>query len=366
MKFQSRTSRTLVPALLIATLITGCTKPKQTTAVGTAAGGAIGAGLGAIVGNQTGNPGSGLAIGAVAGAATGALIGNALQAQQEKSDSQKESIQRHEQTIRAQRSELQELRRMQSDTGYTAPRAQTVNAYLVEQKRLQLQRRGPSPKGESLSTYSPPPLSGRASEPLARYDAKPAPRAPVPVALPAEPETPIKKAPTQNTAGKGLQERDLASEAATQARIKEELSAPPSGDPPSSVSSAKPSSVKAERNADPSQEPTTPASTSSNSTAQAAAKQASGDSCVEAQEAKEAQQAAASASENSDKLFHLRKALRLCPNSAETHYELGKVYLSMDRAADANYEFKQSLSIDPNYASAQESLKDLDQGKTHY
>jgi Flp pilus assembly protein TadD len=84
------------------------------------------------------------------------------------------------------------------------------------------------------------------------------------------------------------------------------------------------------------------------------------------EEGKEARDAAASASDNSDKLFHLRKALRLCPNSAETHYDLGKAYLNMDRAADANYEFKQALSIDPSYKAAQESLKDLDQGKTHY
>jgi cytochrome c-type biogenesis protein CcmH/NrfG len=84
------------------------------------------------------------------------------------------------------------------------------------------------------------------------------------------------------------------------------------------------------------------------------------------QQGKEAREAAANTSENSDKLFHLRKALRVCPNSAETHYDMGKVYLSMDRAADANYEFKQALSINPNYTAAQESLKELDQGKTHY
>ena len=169
-------THTLLLAFTALVAGTGCTKPKQTTAVSAAAGGAIGAGLGAIVGNQTGNAGSGVAIGAVAGAATGALIGNALQAQQEKLDSQKESIQRQDQAIRAQRSEIEELRRMQSDTGYTAARTQSVNAYLVEQKRLQLQRRGPSPKGETVSHYSPPPLSSRSSEPLARYDTKTPPR----------------------------------------------------------------------------------------------------------------------------------------------------------------------------------------------
>jgi tetratricopeptide (TPR) repeat protein len=323
------TTQTLILALTTALAFTGCTKPKQTTAVSAAAGGAIGAGLGAIVGNQTGNAGSGVAIGAVAGAATGALIGNALQAQQEKLDSQKESIQRHEQTIRAQRSELEELRRMESDNGYSGTRTQSVNAYLVEQKRLQLQRRGPSPKGESISAYSPPPLSPRASEPLARYNTKVV--APLPAAAAASPvvTTPPKKAPTTSRIAQGIQEKDLASAAATQADQVEEAS--------TDTTQAVPAKL--------------------------AEKPVTTEGC---QQSKEAREAAASTSDNSDKLLHLRKALRLCPNSAETHYEMGKTYLAMDRAADASYEFKQALSLNPNYTAAQESLKELDQAKAHY
>lgn len=334
------TTQTLILAVTAALAVTGCTKPKQTTAVSAAAGGAIGAGLGAIVGNQTGNAGSGVAIGAVAGAATGALIGNALQAQQEKLDSQKESIQRQEQTIRAQRSELEELRRMESDTGgYSAARAQSVNAYLVEQKRLQLQRRGPSPSGERLSHYSPPPLASRPADPLARYNAK-AP-APVPASpsrdeesavAPARPPalaTAPKKAPATSHIAKGIQEKDLASAASTQVDLPEETF------------------VEAPKSA-----PAKVAQTSTTS-----------EGCVQSKEAREA---AANTSDTSDKLLHLRKALRLCPNSAETHYEMGQTYLAMDRAADASYEFKQALSINPKYTAAQESLKELDQAKTHY
>lgn len=315
-------SRALLLSAVAALAVTGCTKPKQTTAVGSVAGGAIGAGLGAIVGNQTGNAGSGVAIGAVAGAATGALIGNALQAQNEKSDAQRETIQRQDQAIRAQRSELEELRRMQSDTGYSSGRSQNVNAYLVEQKRLQLQKRGPAPRGQaSEARYSPPPLAMKSSEPLARYESKPAP-------LPVEP----KRVKASAAVGKGIEEKDLASEASTTA-----------------------AAVKSETKAET-------VAIKEESTAKAVeAKPKSG-----CEEGKEARDAAASASDNSDKLFHLRKALRLCPNNAETHYDLGKAYLSMDRAADANYEFKQALSIDPSFKAAQESLKELDQGKTHY
>ena len=299
-------SRALLLTAVTAFAIAGCAKPRQTTAVGAATGGALGAGLGAIVGNQTGNAGSGVAIGAVAGAATGALIGNALQAQQEKVDSQKETLQRQDKAIRAQRSEIDELRRMQSDTGYSSARTQNVNAYLVERKRLQLQKRGPTPRGQSsTSSYSPPPLAKKSSEPLARYEANPEP-----------PLVETKKVKASAPVGEGIEEKDLASVASTNAEAAK-------GSEPTKLKSG-------------------------------------------CEEGKEARDTAASSSDDSDKLFHLRKALRLCPNSAETHYDLGKAYLHMDRAADANYEFKQALSIDPSFKPAQESLKELDQGKTRY
>ena len=320
-------SRTLLFVTVATLALTGCTKPKQTTAVGSVAGGAIGAGLGAIVGNQTGNAGSGVAIGAVAGAATGALIGNALQAQQEKGDSQRETLQRQEQSIRAQRSEIEELRRMQSDTGYSSARTHHVNAYLVEQKRLQLQKRGPAPRGQTeTSPYNPPALSVRASEPLARYDTKPT--TPTTTATTTAPLVVKSSAPV----GKGIEKRDLASAASMKTQVEP----------------VEPAPVEAVK------EPTTAKVVEST--------QAIG-GCAEGNEARDA---AAAASDDSDKLFHLRKALRLCPQSAETHYELGKAYLHMSRAADANYEFKQALSIDPSFKPARESLKEVDQGGTKY
>ena len=323
MKRSLSSSQALILTAVATLAMAGCTKPKQTTAIGSVAGGAIGAGLGAIVGNQTGNAGSGVAIGAVAGAATGALVGNALQAQQEKVDSQRETVQRQEQAIRAQRSEIEELRRMQSDTGYSSGRSQNVSAYLVEQKRLQLQKRGPAPRGQSnASDYTPPPLAMKSSEPLARYESKTPP-------LSAEP----KKVKASAPVGKGIEEKDLASKASTAAEeVKTEVT-------------AEAVAVKEE------------------TTAKVAEGAPAKSGC---EEGKEARDAAANASDDSDKLFHLRKALRLCPNSAETHYDLGKAYLRMDRAADANYEFKQALSIDPSFEPARESLKDLDQGKALY
>jgi tetratricopeptide (TPR) repeat protein len=79
----------------------------------------------------------------------------------------------------------------------------------------------------------------------------------------------------------------------------------------------------------------------------------------ECKEASSERDKAAEASDNSDKLFHLRRALRLCPQNAPLHYDLGRVYASMDRGSDAEREFKQALSIDPSLAAAKKALSDM-------
>lgn len=84
-------------------------------------------------------------------------------------------------------------------------------------------------------------------------------------------------------------------------------------------------------------------------------------SCQQAQE--ELSQSGAS-SESSEKLYHLRRALRLCPENPAFHHELGKVYLTLKRPADAEYEFKQALSVDPSFKPAQRSLNDLNSSAT--
>ena len=58
----------------------------------------------------------------------------------------------------------------------------------------------------------------------------------------------------------------------------------------------------------------------------------------------------------SDKLFHFRRALRLCPNNPVFHNRLGEVYLSLTRNADAEYEFRQALSLEPEFKIAQNNL----------
>lgn len=62
------------------------------------------------------------------------------------------------------------------------------------------------------------------------------------------------------------------------------------------------------------------------------------------------------ASESADKLFHYRRAIRLCPQRAEYHNALGEVYLSLGRKEDATFEFKEALTLDPTNNLAKQNL----------
>lgn len=58
----------------------------------------------------------------------------------------------------------------------------------------------------------------------------------------------------------------------------------------------------------------------------------------------------------SDKLFHFRRALRLCPENASFHNGLGQLYLSLNRKTDAEFEFNEALRLDPNFQPARDNL----------
>jgi hypothetical protein len=87
---------------------------------------------------------------------------------------------------------------------------------------------------------------------------------------------------------------------------------------------------------------------------------------AECKKASKERDLAAQTEEHSSKLFHIRRALRLCPNSAPLHHDLGQLYLSMDRAKDAEDEFKQALIIDPNFSASKRSLSTILKGEAKF
>lgn len=59
----------------------------------------------------------------------------------------------------------------------------------------------------------------------------------------------------------------------------------------------------------------------------------------------------------SDKLFHYRRALRLCPSNGGYHNKIGELYLSLNRREDAKFEFEEALRLSPGNATASSNLK---------
>ena len=81
-------------------------------------------------------------------------------------------------------------------------------------------------------------------------------------------------------------------------------------------------------------------------------------SCLEAEnEAERAREATSDA----DKLFYYRRALRLCGESSNYHFETARAYLAIGRREDAAFEFRQALDLDPNNKAAAQMLENMGQ-----
>lgn len=336
--------------VLIATSGVGCTRPGKTTAIGSGVGGVVGAGVGAIVGSQGGNAGVGVAIGAAAGAATGALIGNAFQVQEERNLAQDEIIKRQERSLQAQKNEIAELRTIRGDTGpaYQSsfdsqvryryrPTSVSADSPEVARQRARLQQRGPLPSGSSAAhratVYSAP-----------RYQYQPSR------------VEPVKRAPSTGNLARYDVRSELSTKSAPVPVI--EASARRSSAAPAAAKGRTPAILPIADSDNSSQgvmESDLPI-TKTEAAIVPAPSQAMTKECKEALTERDR---AAEATESSDKLYHLRRALRLCPNNAPLHHELGKVYASMDRRSDAESEFKAALGIDPNLAASKKALGDL-------
>jgi len=343
----------IVVAVVLLSFI-GCTQPGEQIGVGAATGGVIGAGLGAIIGNQVGNAGTGLAIGAAAGAATGGLIANAFEAQGKAIKTQDEAIERQEQRLAAQRAEIEEFRKMNSDP-QVARTATTLGSSTSTYRRV---------GSASHIRLNPPNLSGTQFDTSARASLNASAVRDVSVMQPGTSES-GRNLPPRSFATGSLLESDLSTSSAAETARKVDQDA----------------ALERARSIDAT---TTAASIGAGSTfgdgasfesspavtVQPAKKQAASDADMldveepkaapvarlpkaedlspDCRQAEDEAKQAKNASDNADKLFHFRRALRLCPSKAEFHIGLGEVYQAMNRKSDADFEFNEALRLDPN------------------
>lgn len=313
-------------------LCSACTQPGEKTAVGAATGGVIGAGLGAIVGSQTGSAGAGLAIGAAAGAGAGAAVGNSLEAQEQNLKSQDEALERQEQRIRAQQSEITELRRMGGDSvGAHSPFDNNSAAELQARKSgIALAPRNSAPAINSAA-INPPTLS--ASSFAYTNSRPPVVERPIAAELPkADSFAANSNNRVEPIANSGIVETDLS----------------PSGmEPLNNDSATSAGEVKGALNWD---KPDNADSTNS-------AASVNGNSSSECRSAQVEMTQATQASEAADKLFHIRRALRLCPDNASYHASLADLYRTLNRPDDATFEYKEALKIEPENAAAKKGIE---------
>ena len=305
---------------LALTLSSCSTEPGETTQMGAVTGGAIGAGLGVLIGSQTGDPGTGLVLGGAAGAGTGALIANSMEAQEKAIKTQEEALERQEQTIQAQRREINELR---GGAGIDTSAHYDRSGSLSERINGSLSG-SPRPTGADEQ---------RIQEAYAR--AKPLRETTLGGANAVYDDL-GRSAP--NGTSSGVSERTFG--AAMPAYENDSYDADTGARgalaidrAPSAIENLNGSAVQGEES-----------------------RVAVSGECREAEQEVRKGNAAP---ESADKLFHLRRALRLCPTNPDYHTQLGQLYLSLNRPNDAEYEFKEALSLDPSFSPAEQSLARL-------
>lgn len=404
--------------------VVGCTDPGETTAIASATGGAFGAGLGAIIGHQTGDAGAGLALGAAAGAGAGAAIGNALEAQEKVMRTQDEAIERQDRIIESQRAELEELRRasqdnvqyggaearLRSSLGAQTAGASSRGALSFGSDRAGSERRIPWPPRENVSSE----VSGRRE--LAslsgslnqqdrfqdRFEGRTAFGS-----LDSETARPVESLGQIRERSIGT-ERPISNDVNTPsnfeiARNRYSSSVSSESDLPSPVAprfqeepdhklsdevrirepevaavgsigkspvaerlgdiglKTKPSGMdSAELNPAPEQDEETVARKVDDPKASIGRVISSTPNTPECEKAQEEAGKAERAGQIADKLFHFRRALRLCPTNPAFHNGLGEVYLSLDRRDDAKFEFSEALRIDPSFTPAQQHLSGME------
>jgi osmotically inducible lipoprotein OsmB len=327
----------MVSVFAVMTAFSGCTQPGDTTTYAAATGGAIGAGLGAIVGSQVGSAGAGIAIGAAAGTGAGYAIGNAIEANEKKTASTEERLARQEEMLRAQRNEINNLKSVEKDsygstrdsyamnrsTSFGGGDARYASSAEIAAARQALENKEYGRAQLNTNTLRQEPQKMNAPEP-SRYTPPMLPEKPrraadsgVSSALNSNSvkEKDLIDAPTSSISGSGKEEQQVVEVKTTNDAVDEA---------PAALNK------------------TTTSSTCNN-----------GDEEISK---------ATAASDSADKLFHIRRALRLCPDNADYHVRLSDLYSSMNRTDDAIFELKEAAKLDPNNSAAKQKLQAMQRG----
>jgi len=363
-------------------LLSACTEPGRSTAVGATAGGVLGASVGAIVGNQVGNTGSGLAIGAAAGAGAGGAIGNMFDAQDKVIKNQEEAMVRQGRQISIQQGQLNELRKLSQDqvsykdspsvANETVSRNIDTSNYGINTLNAVNNVNSYAATNYGNGAYGSSTIQPVAvNSPITSYgrirNSAPTKMPPSVIAYnklhgidPIEAvrqESPsFNDVATTALAANRVAASNTVSIENTSARIEPQQVVNQlvvKEQPVENIANDVTQPVLAKDNI--AEDDTSSMRASYSWTAP----QEVSDDCREAD--KEAT-TAKNVSSLADQLYHYRRALRLCPDNPIFHNAMGEVYMSLQRSSDAVFEFKEAVKLDPNYSLAASNLRKAESG----
>jgi hypothetical protein len=332
--------------------VSGCTPAKRATGLGATTGALVGGGLGAVVGNQTGNAGSGALVGALTGAAAGTIIGNKFDEQQATLDAQKVEIERVKAESQSSAAELRTHKRQinahNADASHSVTdaykKARPVSAErgrygwsgsnsapVAKKSSKTVKQKSSSSSYKKSSSYkssSSHTKSAKKSAPVSRREIEVVPQIMPPA--PAKPVVP--KVPSVDQAAADAQAAIDNAPAAIPMPETPKVEAPKI-DVPAEVEKL---------------DTTPPTAIDPFADFDDVSKLDKGSGSTDGQPlgaykwggSKECAQAGA------DKLYHFRRAIRLCPGKAEFHKMLGDTYTSMGRKLDAEFELGEAQRLE--------------------
>jgi len=337
----------------LALVLNACTEPGETTAIGATAGGAVGAGLGAIVGSQTGSAGGGLVVGALLGSAGGAAVGNAVEYQEEELNRHDEAIRKQQLEMRKNQQMLLELQRIRQADG-------DIRAG-ISQNQVYANR----PSNSTGSSATAPSTSVPSSMPSITSSAITASAIRVPT------DSAITERKIDNSANQAFNFAPKAEVHSIQDASKGQEGRGTTNISTRVVTTVEPPLFAEPLSAETSLQQKSQGVIESNTLVQPPTSKDSRDlyaaipkeipmanlATSECKQAQEEVSQADVATDLADRLFRMRRALRLCPQNPDYHVKLGEVYLKLSRPDDAEHEFKEAIRLDPNHSQAQALLK---------
>lgn len=335
-----------------------------------AVGAALGGTAGLIIGSSTGNAGEGVILGSLTGAAVGGLIGNELEGIEEIDAEQDDVLRRHEEILKKQQREIEDLKRMGGSDQMAAAEFPGNTSSL----------RAPAPVLAGKSNISSTDLLGASSSTAGKGSAglPPAMRGRLkdeaPKAVGEDTERVYLQLPSHPLPGNSAGEQTASISQPAPKVVRQpapKLITPPKASKPAERAATPAPEKEREIASVPAKKPARavaatslaiPAKKEPMQTAALAPtkNEPTSNKCMLAEsEAERARNAASDA----DKLFYYRRAIQLCPSAAVYHIEIGRVYIDIGRQEDAEFEFRRALDLDPDNRQAQDQLTLLQAGE---